>query len=108
MQAGVQAWIGHALEVTGYLVKVLMPEYLFLFLLWFLASKTFMRKWNLEMTTFFLLLAIVWGGTFIFSFTFGPWNKIDGSIVRMCMIFIPLLLYSLVGNLQFVKKRHEK
>jgi hypothetical protein len=108
LQEGIQVWLIHTWETSAYLVKVLLPEFFFLFLLWFLANKTFMKKWNMEMSTLFLLLAIVWGGTFIFSFTFETWNKIDGSIVRMCMIFIPLLLFSLVNNLKYVKRNNVK
>ena len=94
----------HAWQVSTYLIQILIPEFFLLFLL-FLFTVSYNAKRGLpELISLILLFAIVWGGTFIFSFTWETWNVIAGSIIRMCMIFIPLLIFATATDLQYQKE----
>lgn len=42
----------------------------------------------------FVLLAMLFAGTYVFSFTFATWSQIPDSASRMAMIFYPLFMYS--------------
>ncbi len=47
----------------------------------------------------FILLVMVFAGTYVFSFTFHTWNEIPDSVSRMAMIFYPLFVYSVALTL---------
>lgn len=87
-------------EVIKFLVINLSSDYSLLLILLFLVFFNSGRKNTHQFLSLLGLLIIVIGGTFIFSFTFATWNLIGGSVVRMSMIFIPLILYVVGSNLK--------
>ena len=101
---GVASLLVHIWQVSIYLVEILVPEFFLLFLLFVFAIGHGAKRRLPELVTLILLFSIVWGGTFIFSFTWDTWNLIAGSIVRMCMIFIPLLIFLTARDLHYEKK----
>jgi len=91
-------------EVLKYLIITLAPEFYLIFFLLILSVLHKAKNKSIELISLVLLFSIVFGGTLVFSFTFETWNLIGGSIVRMCMIFVPLLLYLIPKDLKYEKK----
>lgn len=98
---GVADLIWRIIEVTYYLISTLSPFFSLIFLLYLIVFINDFKSKVIESLTIFLLIGVVWGGTLIFSFTFDTWDMIGGSIVRMCMIFIPLFIYLIVKDLRY-------
>jgi hypothetical protein len=88
-------------EVLKYLIFVLSPQFLLIFLLLLISFFISFNKKSVEAFTILMLFGIVFLGTYIFSFTFETWNLIGGSIIRMSMIFIPLLLFIISKDLKY-------
>lgn len=101
---GFKILLQHIWQVSIYLVEILIPGFLLLFLIFIFTVFYNTQKKLPEIATLLFLFGVVWGGTFIFSFTFEQWNMIDGSIVRMCMIFVPLLIFLTARDLTYEKK----
>jgi hypothetical protein len=92
------------LEVFKYLLTTLAPEFISLTILLILTFLNGIKNKYIEILTLVSLFIIIYGGTLIFSFTFETWDLIGGSIVRMSMIFIPLMLYIIAKDLKYEKK----
>ena len=52
-----------------------------------------------------LLFVMIIVGTYIFSYTFGPWEEIGDSTNRMVMFLIPIILF--LTPLLFSTKKFE-
>lgn len=91
-------------EVVKYLIVTLSPDFFMLFSLLVLTVIGNNRKNKVEMWSLLIAFGIIFAGTLIFSFTFDTWDQIGGSIARMSMIFIPLLLFIIAKDLQYDKK----
>lgn len=91
------------LEVSYFLIGTLAPVFFFITVL-FLISNNFNWSKKYDLLTLGILSAIVWGGTYIFSYTFETWDLIGNSVLRMCMIFIPLILFVIVRDFSYEEK----
>lgn len=91
-------------EVTYFLIATLAPVFFFITVL-FLISNNINWSKKYDLLTLGILSGIVWGGTYIFSYTFETWDLIGNSVLRMCMIFIPLLLFVIVRDFSYEEKK---
>jgi hypothetical protein len=48
----------------------------------------------LPILTIILSFAVIFGGIYITSFTYTKWEQVGNSVQRMCMFFVPLILYT--------------
>jgi hypothetical protein len=64
-----------------------------------------LKKYWLEWGTVLAYVALIFLGTFLFSFADGSWDQIGGSAQRMSMFLIPLCIFLLAGNDLWKKKR---
>lgn len=70
----------------------------------FLDFKQQKKQW-LEWGALVAYIAIIFLGTFLFSFSDGSWDQIGGSAQRMSMFLIPLCIVLLVGNGAWIHKK---
>lgn len=92
-----QVLIQHFVAVASYLNFAVLPVFGWVLIPFTFALIANLQKKDLwkanyhQWVTIFLLLGMVWLGTYIFSFLFETWDQIGGSAARMTM-FVPSLM----------------
>jgi hypothetical protein len=84
------------LAVIDYLITSIIRPQLLLYLVFAISLFGRPRKKVVSIIfplIIFLNLGLMFAGTIILSVSFETWNKIAGSVTRLSMIFIPLLLF---------------
>jgi hypothetical protein len=61
-------------------------------------KNNFKEKVLIETGTLLCVFALIWAGTYIFSFTFETWDQIGGSASRMSMFISPLIVYTIMTS----------
>lgn len=75
-------------------ISIVLYVYVVLF------EKNFLKnKLNqLSIVTFIAFLMFVFSGTLIFSFTYRTWSQIGGSLTRMVMFIVPILMFTIFSS----------
>lgn len=95
-------------QVIGFLYKNIICNWGVMFILFItifiysvIAKK--IKETYLIYVIIFILLAMLFIGNFVFSYTFPAWNAIPDSASRMAMVFYPLFIYSIALLLPIVR-----
>ncbi len=96
-------------EVLDFIYKYAVATWypvLFLFLLAiFLNRKKFFKKSStLFLAIILLYFSLLMFSAYIFSYSFAEWRDIPGSVERMAMFFIPLMIYYIGLSLEYKNK----